>query len=307
MRKFFILASLVVLGLWFPGTLLVNAAEPPRLTEANLSVWPEYDEPGVLVIVAGRLPADTPLPTTLRLLIPTGATLNAAAFENEKGTLVHADVSRKAADTPGWDVASFEVSSVAFQFEYYHNTIKGGPDKSISLDYQFLYPVDTLTVEAQQPLRATNFVTKPETKDIVTGGGGFRFYRFSYSKIDAGKALPLEISYTKADNEPSITRQAPEPLSPPEPETGTNWTTIGLIIAAVAVFAVFLLVVVRRRSAEATPAPMQRMPSPAAAATAAQRRHGAATQPAQPSFCPNCGERLGANVNFCPRCGERIE
>ena len=293
---------------------LAAGAEPTRLAEAQLALWPEYDDPSLLVIVAGRLPEGTPMPATIRFLVPAGARLYAAAYQGEQGDLVYAtSQNTKPSTTAGWDELSYEVESPLFQLEYYQNdAIKGGPDKVISYDYRFFYPVDDLTVEVQQPLRATNFVTKPETQSVLTGEKGIRYYQLRFGNTEAAKPLPLEISYTKADNEPSVipqAQQAPPPTA--TAETDANWTVLGILGGGFAVVVVFLWVVVRRRvSLEPYAAPVRRSATAAPTPTAAQQRRGAsgAVRPEERrfAFCPSCGGPLGANVNFCPRCGERV-
>jgi len=82
-------AIIVVVGALALGALLAPAASvaAPAVTIATLSadVWPEHDDPRVLIIYRGTLSADAPLPYPLSFAIPvarrctpppTGATGN---------------------------------------------------------------------------------------------------------------------------------------------------------------------------------------------------------------------------------------
>ena len=44
-----------------------------------LDIWPDYDEPNVLVLMTGTLPANTSLPATVTIPLATGAEINAVA------------------------------------------------------------------------------------------------------------------------------------------------------------------------------------------------------------------------------------
>src|SRR5690606_36738597 len=65
-------------------------AQSPAETIANLTVdlWPDYDRPGVLVLLTGMLSEDTPLPAILTVPLPAGATLNAVARISSENVMV---------------------------------------------------------------------------------------------------------------------------------------------------------------------------------------------------------------------------
>ena len=68
MRKFLVLLCLAILVLFPP--LKAQAQEPVRFSEVEVSLWPEYDRPTVLVIYRITLSADTTLPVNLSVQIP---------------------------------------------------------------------------------------------------------------------------------------------------------------------------------------------------------------------------------------------
>ena len=67
------------------------AAEPPadlRITRLQLSIWPEYDDPRVLLIIRGELADGAAFPTHVTLPIPKNAELIGAGMISELGELL---------------------------------------------------------------------------------------------------------------------------------------------------------------------------------------------------------------------------
>src|SRR5512137_2236849 len=70
MRRIFTL--LLLLGLLLPSRL-AHAQGDPTLTSADIWIWPEYDQPDVLIIQRMVVSTSTSLPVTMTFRIPAAA------------------------------------------------------------------------------------------------------------------------------------------------------------------------------------------------------------------------------------------
>ena len=74
----------------FPGVVAAQSNEP-TLTSAQVSLWPEYDKPSMLVIYRLTLPPQVSLPANLTVSIPSRVGKpNAVASRQANGTLLNA-------------------------------------------------------------------------------------------------------------------------------------------------------------------------------------------------------------------------
>ncbi|MGA2503961.1 MAG: hypothetical protein ABSG01_07710, partial [Anaerolineales bacterium] len=91
MRKWFTaLAVLIALWVTFPA----QAQSELRLSSVSVDIWPEYDQPAVLVIYHISMPANTTLPVTLNLRIPAQAEAYAVAISDPVNGLLNAPYDR---------------------------------------------------------------------------------------------------------------------------------------------------------------------------------------------------------------------
>jgi hypothetical protein len=296
----------------------VAAEEPAGLENVDILVYPEYDDPRLLIIVSGHLPEDTPLPATLTMLLPSNAVINAAAYMTEERQLVDASPFLGSSDIPGWDRASFNVESTIFQFEYYHDIIEGLPDKTISFEYRFAYPVGGLVLVAQQPLNATSYVVTPTQQEIVSDIEGFQYYRTSIERLEAEEPVQLQVSYNKADSAPSVN---PADLAGPEQTQSTQGNlntdqTLLLVVGGSGLLAVLAAIVIISRRRRSAPAPSRTQGRARARQNRGRGSRGQAARsqvatddaPSQTTnFCRHCGNRLHEDAVFCPQCGEEVD
>ncbi len=72
---------------WMP---LARAAAQsiPAFDSVEISLWPEFDKPAMLVIYRANLPADVQFPVSVSLPIPAGVQPNAVAQGSADGRLV---------------------------------------------------------------------------------------------------------------------------------------------------------------------------------------------------------------------------
>jgi hypothetical protein len=305
LRKIFLCAA-IALALILTLAPRAFAQDPNRLAALKISVWPEYDKPTVLVIVDGTLADKTNLPRAITILIPSKAELLVATYANPDGTSFAPEQATTSKDLgDGWTSITFTINTPSFRVEYYHDALIGAADKTIDFAHKLSAPADAITVEIQQPLRASNFATTPALSATRTDSDGFKYFSGQYQNVAAGQTLKIQVKYTKTDPHPSFvatpTANTPGSSAPANVASDSFWQNAFLLTAAVALglVAVFGFLMLQKRQAQTHTAP-RHTARKSQAARRAQSRASASS-----AFCTQCGRALGAEDNFCPRCGAK--
>lgn len=174
----------------------------------------------------------------------------------------------------------------------------------MDLNYKAQSPADKVTLEFQQPLKATNFSVNPPTQTTRSGTDGFKYFVQELPALSAGQTITSQVRYTKSDPNPSVLpTQAPVVPVPAlaAPTSSIPWNNVFILVAVVmlgivGVIGFFLLQQRSREPARARAAPANR-----------PRRNAERAAPSTPvaAFCTQCGHGLGVDDLFCPRCGTK--
>jgi LPXTG-motif cell wall-anchored protein len=300
LRKIFF-GAMIALTFLFSLAPHALAQDPNRLTQLKVSVWPEYDTPTVLVLLDGTLADSANLPREISVLIPAGAQLTVTTWANADGSLA-AEQPNKTTDLgDGFVRVTFTTSQPNLHVEYYHDLLRGSPDKTMDFAYKSASLVDLLTLEIQQPLKAANFGVTPATLNTRVGTDGFKYFTYSFSNVTAGQTVSAQAKYNKTDPNPSV-QAAPAQIPAPvvAPTTGSSNNNLillaGLVTLGLAGILGFLFWQQRSRDEDTEPAKMP--------ARQFQRNRKRARQTAE-VFCTQCGSPIGVDDNFCPKCGAK--
>ncbi len=294
MRTKIFLFLLLFLVLFAVPTPIVAAESSDRIANLSVSVWPEYDDPGVLVIYDGEFADKDGYPRQVGFLVPTGAKVNATAYGDDKGAFLNTDPWKTEDAGNDWTRVLFNLPKPSFHLEYYYNPLQGATDKTMSFVYNSAQPADNVEVEIQQPLKATNFKTEPVAVLQTTRGHEFKYHVFQFSKVTAGQTLRVQVSYTKTDPNPSIASIS-IPSSSTTASTDSSSSSnlilpVGIGAAGLALAALgFLAWRSRQQTGESVP----------------QRRAGKKKHQSATVFCHECGNGLRANDVFCSKCGTK--
>lgn len=295
------LAALAALFLSFSS---VAAQAPGRLDTWDVQIWPEYDRPEVLVIMRGDLATDTTFPQRVRVPIPQDATVHAVAYPAEAGNLLTLPWTLEN-DDQGQSVV-FDLDQNSFVVEYYADVIAPPPDRSFDLDLIAPLAAQQATLTLRQPSRASNLQTIPEMTPSGVDDLGNPTYTLDLGALAAGQSVPLQVSYTKNDADPSVSGLA---QTAPQAPTGASsaaspqqdWLPLLLGGAIGVLAAAGALYWVRRRQGGASSRQARRREA---------RRKGTADTVRQPApagaanrFCPQCGQRFEDSDRFCRNCG----
>ncbi|MFC1918009.1 zinc ribbon domain-containing protein [Chloroflexota bacterium] len=268
------------------GVFAQSANEPTGFKNVQLWIYPEYDDPRLLVMLEGQI-VGVQAPAEVRFLIPAKASMYSAGSKDAQGQYTGGPPHREPSAIPGWDEISYELTTETFRVEYYDPIIIGQPDKTISYEFRWLYPISDINVTVQEPRSSSNFVVIPQAQAFVDGAG-FTSYSYDYSDLDAEPPLQFEITYTKSDISPSLSIEEKSASSP--------LPTI-IILAIVAVFIVGGFFWMRK------PRPKTRAARRQLSRTTGRKSPDANQVEAR--FCTQCGQPIEGSHRFCPNCGAK--
>ncbi|MBI2850341.1 MAG: zinc ribbon domain-containing protein [Chloroflexi bacterium] len=258
--------------------------ETVRFKNAALWIYPEFDDPRLLVMLEGNLDG-AEAPVRVRFLVPAIAEMFAAGSKDAQGEYSGGPPDRKASEIPGWDEISYELKTNTFRVEYYDSSIFGRPDKTISYDFRTISPISNLRVTVQQPKKSTNFSVTPRGV-VGADGEGFTTYSYSFNNLTAdADPLHFEIAYTRAETKPSIS-----------PGGGLSTGLIIGLALGVIVIGAGIVWILKARQTQRVPVRESRQ----------QRRQAARKGGSGNLFCTRCGQQIAASDKFCPYCGNKV-
>jgi hypothetical protein len=290
----FLLALLVV-------TLIptaVFAQAPVALEKLKVSLWPEYDRPGVLVIYRATLPADQTLPVELTFRIPAAAgEPSAVAYRQDDLKLITMPYQRQLVGDLA--MVSFTTSVREVQLEYYDPGLQvQGSDHNYVFTWPGDYAVEEFAAEVQQPAQATRLSVTPALGSGVLDSDGMTHFGAVLGGLRAGQSQSVELSYEKTGSGLSFERLQPvEPIARPASlgERVLSWPywswALGALGAALLILAVVIIVRSRRADVDDPPGRTRHKPAPASATRL---------------YCHNCGAPAEAQAVFCSMCGTKL-
>lgn len=298
MKRCFVLVSALILALGILTTGLpthpVLAADPLELLELKISLWPEYDQPGMLVIYRGQVDQSEPGPADIQLQIPASALDTLQVAYSETGQLFTVDYTKTV--TGPLVTLDFNTPNGSFQLEYYDSNLKLD---STTRHYTFAatnpYLAQNLILEVQQPAGAGNLTTDPALGNPIPGPDGLTYETQIQNNVPAGTPIKVNLSYDKTTS--LLTVNNPNPDATPTPAATSQgapswiWGVLGLVIVGAVVGG---LIWVGRPKARNK------------ARSKKQGSAGAKPAPAKAVFCQQCGQKAKAGDQFCRKCGATL-
>lgn len=285
----------VLVWLLFGSAVPVRADESLRITSMNVSVWPEYDQPGVLVQYQGTLAATASKtnPRELSFLVPKGAGVGAACAIQSNGNHT-SETWKEAGVDESWTKIPFQVTEPDFHVEYYYNPLIGAPNKKMTFLYQALLPIEELQLDVQHPLKAPNFVLTPEATYSHKDDEGFTYHSYLIKQVSAGQEVSTNVAYTKTDPRPSVSGQ-PKSATPlkASDENGINLNqmiVLGVILGMLGIIGYFIW----ERHTRRTQPISAHAPTPTRYQPRGEWYGG---------FCTECSNSMEADDKFCAGCG----
>ncbi len=314
MRRFFLN---LVLGLAFLAGS-VQAQETPTLSTLELSLWPEFDRPEMLVIYRGLFATGTPLPVAAEFRIPARAGQpTAVAYVGEGGQRFNLPSTTRVEGD--WLVVSFELPTLGFQLEYYDAlAVDPAGQREYAYTHTADYPITELSVDIQVPPDAQAFALDPAADAVVQEADGLTYHLVKTGSLVQGETRSWTVTYQKTGSALTIESlelvETPTEAATPATEAGDQSNVAIFIIAFVALVAVgggaFWLGRQTQAAPEATPPPARQSKRRGSG----RGRKGSGPERPQPSpsfgeeavFCYQCGAEMRPDSEFCHKCGASV-
>jgi hypothetical protein len=284
-----------------------NAQEAVKFNSLEIDLWPEYDRPSLLVINRGILASSVTLPAQLTVRIPAAAGSPTALASGATLDSV-ADTEANVKIDGEWAEVSFLATGPAIQMEYYDPGLKKeGDARSFTFIWPGTYAVDSLSIQVQQPIDATQMQIKPAFDPGAAGQDGLVYYNKEVGALAAGEQLSIEVGYQKSTDTLSAPSLPVEPSAPVTSSGDLRGNMMTALLIAIGALGVILIVGGGLWYWQSGRSQVGR-----ANRVAPRRRKPASSKEAGSGpaggfiYCHNCGKRAGPGDRFCRTCGTKL-
>lgn len=295
MRKLVWMLAFVIMMLIPTPT---RAQDKLHLDLVSVDIWPEYDQPAVLMIYRITLASETNLPASLSLRLPLGVQINAVAVVDPVKGLINTPYDNSVQGQ--WAVIKLTTNALEVQVEYYTPLVKDGINRHVVFNWPGDYTLDTLEVNFLRPLGAESVNISQAPIDTTPGQDGLTNYRIQAVNLAAGQPFNLKIDYQRKTDALSISSLPVQAITTPGPDTPGHVTMTGILPLVLTGVGMLLIVagvvgfVVWQRGAQG--AQVVKAPRP--------RRE---ENNDEFIYCHQCGKRAQPGDVFCRTCGTRLK
>ena len=259
----------------------------------EVALWPEFDQPAMLVIYRFELASDTSLPAQVALPIPAAVGQpHAVAWLGDDGILYDAPFILEPAGE--WSVVQIELSDTrAGQLEYYSTMDFAGIIRSFLFEWPSGFELGGLSYEVQEPVAATDLIVNPAPDREVLGDFGLNYLTAEMGPQAADSAPVISVTYKKAATSLSVEALQPLGETPVDAQSGVPDLLPLLVLGAgIAILVAGGYYLASRRQPASQPAPKQ----------------SAADVDLQASivYCHQCGAAAGITDVYCRQCGTQL-
>jgi len=278
----------------------LGSASP--LERLEVALLPEYDQPGVLVILRGLLAPAVELPAHVEIPVPAAyGEPSAVAIQGPEGQLFTADYQRRVQGQ--WATIVIEAESSGIWIEFYADLTVEGDKRSFTFFWPGGMDIAEFQYEIQQPWSADNIrVTAQGVAAIHTDG--LVYHSASYGSLSAAAQALISFAYENPGSELTINAQPkidrPDEVRGETPDLSQMLPYIlgGVGIVLIAAGAILYVRFKRQDSAVSQPRKRKRRRK-----TTGESREEV---DASPVYCHLCGVQAGASDHYCRRCGEQL-
>jgi hypothetical protein len=278
------------------GVLSAAPQSDVVFTTLGIDLWPDYDQPGVLVIYRANIAPGVALPAQVTFRIPAAAGPPTAVAERQTdGELVTLSFERRVEG----DAAFIELTATrpVVQLEYYDPALeRDGVQRSFTFTWPGDYEVGALSVSAQQPDLAQNLTTTPAAATRAPGNDGLVYHTIALAAVAAGDVVDVQLSYEKASDQLSVETMV---FADPIPSAPVVVPRGEIFAKQIAVIVMAALVVIGIVAGVATVARSRRR-------TARSGGFAAGAADGAARFCTQCGEAGRPDDRYCHGCGTAL-
>jgi len=285
--------------------LTVRAQTPPAFDTVQLAIWPEYDRPEVLVIYYISLSDSVELPAEVSFLIPEAAkTPHAVAMKDVDGTLVTLDFTT--AVEGEWVRIRFTTPTPDVQLEYYDPRLtREGNTRSFAYQWPGNVPVNSMAVQVQRPLTASNMQFNRSLGNPTQSADGLTYYQTSVGSVPQGTQFGFTLTYQKDDDLLTASQQEVQPSAPVDSQTeGRMIFTERLPFIIAGVLGLLLILgglTWYWQSGQRRPVARSRARHPGRRGETQEVENNGGSV-----YCSQCGKRAASGDVFCRVCGTKL-
>jgi hypothetical protein len=296
------LTLLVLALLLFTPSLALAQTDTPTIEQMTIEIWPDFDQPAVLVLITGFFAEGAPNPTEVTLPLPNGADIHVVAVFTEDDVLTDQGVDY----TTGNNEVTFSAPGTGFRLEYYVPYETLGNQHSFNYTWLAGIPVEKLTLAVQEPFAATSLTTNP-TAVSVTEEDGLTYHTLPPQPVPGGTPFSVDVAYTMSSPQLTVDSQVLEDTAVTNPESAPaaasstsfldniNWPLVLAGAGLLLIIAAVVWQIASSRSNKKRPV----KPKPQTASTKSPK--------AAAKYCHECGQPLQQGDKFCRECGTAVK
>lgn len=292
MRKW--LSILAILGALFLP-ILVHAQSQVHLSSLQVQLWPEYDQPSMLVIYDFKVPSGTSLPIDIPIRFPSSGNLVAVASQSSSGSLVNTAYTGPVTSGDWQSVTVNIKDQTVYHLEYYEPISKTGTIRQFSYLWPGDYPINDFTLSVRMPVDTVQMTTDP-IMDQSQGSDGTTYFQKDFGALTVGQQLTLNINYTKSSDKLSVPQPDVQPSEPLSTALGRVMfgNYVPYLLGGLGVILIAGGLVYFWRSGRGDK-PRGR-----------KRHAGHTEQDDSEVYCHQCGARAQKGDRFCRVCGTKL-
>lgn len=293
---------LMLLALILLNFSTVPAQDEMTLSSLEVDLWPEYDRPDLLVIYHATLPPQVSLPLELTFRIPLAAgEPHAVAVKQVDGALYSVNYTRQVSGE--WGLITFTATTPQVQLEYYDPRLsKQGEHRRFEYQWSGDYAVDSLVIEVQQPVGASELRLTPSLGNTRQGADGLTYVTIEVGAVAKDANFNIQVDYRKSDEALSIESLQIQPSAPLSQQTLGRVNLSQIVPWLLGALGVLLMAgggwwYWQSRQEKGSTRPRR-------------RRSSAPLKVESPLpegvYCHQCGKRAMPGDRFCRWCGTRL-
>ncbi len=180
----------------------LKVSENLKIGRMRAMIWPEYDDPGTLVVYDGRFIDDSNFPTLTDFLIPKGAVINDACSLSPGGQ--HFCQLYDLTKGENYDTVQLTLPFSNFYVSFHLPPVNLDIAKrQIEYTIKTNHPVGSMEVDIQQPLRSSDFAISP-SGGKASVQKNFNHFNYIVKDMMKGEDQTFKIGYVKESRQPSV-------------------------------------------------------------------------------------------------------
>lgn len=285
-----ILFSLLIASLVIPGS--AGAQNQVGLSSVYIQLWPEFDQPNMLVIYDLTVSENASLPMDLPVRIPLDASQIVVAYEQD-GDLLNAPFEEPYVDDD-WQVVSLKIDTGnTYRLEYYAPLEKIDLQRKYEFSWLGDFPVEQFLLRLRVPVDTTEVNTDPE---MTASSEEETYLDWETENLAAGQTVSMNLTYTKTTDR-LATSGAPLQAGPVDDDTPGRVSLnnyLPYLLGGVGMFLILAGIFYFWQSGLRQSQPRKR------------RRSKGELDDKKEIYCHQCGKRAQPGDRFCRTCGTRL-